>query len=112
MIDSALNHSLSKVVIPPGIYREAMKSNGVHLSISNAKNFSIFAYSVVMVCTSRSRAIAIDHSVNVSIYGLTVDYDPLTFTQGDIIDMGDGYIDVQIHIGYPVVAWDRVSITI
>ena len=35
-----------------------------------------------MMCTVRARAIDISQCVNVSIYGLIVDYDPLTFTQG------------------------------
>jgi hypothetical protein len=35
-----------------------------------------------MLCTVRARAIDITSCYNVSISGLVVDYDPLTFTQG------------------------------
>ncbi len=41
---------------------------------------------------------------NVVISGFTVDYDPLTFTQGTInaVDSTSGTIDLQLHDGYPL----------
>ncbi|MEI7677433.1 MAG: right-handed parallel beta-helix repeat-containing protein [Bacteroidales bacterium] len=102
-----------KIIIPPGIYRgNPEDGKDAHIVIRDAKNCQIIANGVIMICTSMERAITINNSRNVELQGITIDYDPLPFTQGDIvaIDSINGWLDVRIHAGYPVRAQARIDI--
>ncbi len=105
MIQDAIAANQPQVVIPPGTYR----GNAPFLKIE-ASNLEIIADGVTMVCQEHTRALEFVNCQNVTLRGLTIDYDPLTFTQGEIIEVGDGYVDVQIHEGYPVEPYSRIDI--
>ena len=113
IIADGLAGTESRLVIPPGIYRgEPATGKGAHIVIQGAKNREIIADGVTMICTTIERAITMSNCTNVVLQGLTIDYDPLPYTQGDIIaiDSTAGWLDVRIHAGYPVRAQARIDI--
>lgn len=107
----AVSSGQRTATIPEGVYRGQVEDN-VFITIEGAKNLTIEAENVFLVCEKLTRAIGISNAENLIIRGLTIDYDPLPFTQGTIIavDPNDTWVDVQIHIGYPSKAYDRIDI--
>ncbi|RYX84486.1 hypothetical protein EON83_10220 [bacterium] len=113
LIGDAVKSGQARVVIPRGVYRVSPVGNaGALITISKARNLEIVADGVTMVCTKRMRAIQINQSENLTLRGLTVDYDPLTFTQGKVVKIAEdkGWMDVKIDAGYPQIAFDRIVI--
>lgn len=106
IIRTAVNSHASQVIVPPGIYR----GQAPFLSLQNVSDLEIIADGVTMICETKVRALAINNCKNVKIKGLTIDYYPLTFTQGDIIAVTDTYVDVRIHTGYDVAPYSRIDI--
>jgi len=90
----------------------AIPNQFVHLRVANHSNIDIVADGVNMICTDFTRAIDFYGCSNLTLSGLTVDYDPLPYTQGDIVDVNpaEGWLDVKIHAGYPVRAQTRIDI--
>ena len=76
------------VTIPMGVYRGRVEDGTVFISIEGANNLTINAANVIMVCERLTRAIIINDCENLTIRGLTVDYNPLLFTQGTIVGVG------------------------
>jgi len=91
-----------RIVIPPGRYR-VQAERGSHLVFSGLTDVEIIAENVELVCTSTVRALLFEGCSNVTLRGLTVDYDPLPFTQGKIVAMAPdkSWIDFEIAQGYP-----------
>jgi hypothetical protein len=110
-ISRAVSSGQKRVVIEPGIYRGRTKEN-VFLSIKGAKDLEIDARGVIMICEKLTRAIAVNECEDLRILGLTVDYDPIPFTQGTIVevDAADKWMDVRIHEGYPLKPYSRLDI--
>lgn len=106
IIQVAVSNHDTQVVIPPGVYR----GKTPFLTIKNATNLSIVADGVTMLCETRARAVQIENCQNLTLKGLTIDYYPLTFTQGDIIAVGSNYVDVKIHAGYAVEPYSRIDV--
>ncbi|MDR1336323.1 MAG: right-handed parallel beta-helix repeat-containing protein [Tannerella sp.] len=106
LIQAAVSSHDARVVIPPGIYR----GPAPFLSLQNVSDLEIIADGVTMICETKVRALALNNCKNVKIKGLTIDYYPLTFTQGDIIAVTDSYVDVRIHDGYDVAPYSRIDI--
>lgn len=106
MIDQAISDKARTLTIPAGTYR----GKAPLLTIKDAVDLEIIADGVLMVCETQVRALAIENCKNLKLKGLTIDYDPLTFTQGDIINVGSNYVDVKIHKGYPVRPYSRIDI--
>ena len=90
------------IVIPPGRYRVQAERGG-HLVFSDLTDVEVIAENVELVCTSTVRALLFEDCTNVTIRGLTVDYDPLPFTQGRIIAMAPdkSWMDFEVAQGYP-----------
>jgi len=113
LLRTAVAQRQARVVIPPGVYRGAPEAGQrVHVYLRGARDLEILATGVTMVCTKQTRALGLDSCHNVTLSGLTIDYDPLPFTQGELtaLDRAAGWIDVRIHVGYPVRADTRVDI--
>lgn len=113
LITNAVKSGQPRLVIPPGVYRIGpQRDEGSIIHIRNARNLEIIADGVTMVCTKRMRAIMLEESENVTLRGLTLDYDPLTFTQGKVVAMAEdkGWLDVKIDAGYPHILYDRIVI--
>ena len=101
-LDEAIQKGEKRIVIPPGIYRVSPQKR-THLSFSDLKDVEIVADGVTMICTETTRAITISRCENLTIRGLTIDYDPLPYTQGRITEVAEDKtsMEVQILKGYP-----------
>ncbi|OXM14201.1 RICIN domain-containing protein [Paenibacillus herberti] len=95
------------VVIPPGTYRLAST-----ISIKNATNLTIIADGVNIVMTKLTQAFIVSGCTNLTVQGLTLNYDPLPFTQGKVIaiDPITRAIDVKLDAGYPRKPYSRIEI--
>ncbi|MBI4977235.1 MAG: right-handed parallel beta-helix repeat-containing protein [Spirochaetes bacterium] len=95
-----------EVTIAPGTYRLKPPSThgNVHVQLSNMTDFTVNAAGVTIVCTEVSTSFSLRNCTNVTVRGLTVDYDPLPFTQGEVtdIDKDDKWFDLALHEGYPL----------
>ena len=102
LIAAELAAGNKRIVIPHGRYR-VRAERGSHLLFSELTDVEIIAENVELVCTSTVRALFFDSCSNVTLRGLTVDYDPLPFTQGKIIAMAPdkSWIDFEVAEGYP-----------
>jgi hypothetical protein len=101
-IDGQLAAGVLDITIPTGRY-EVTPKDGFHLLFKNLKNVTINASGVEMVCTETTQAIGIQNCKNLTIRGLTVDYDPLPFTQGVIESISEDRKSHTIRIveGFP-----------
>lgn len=86
-IDSELASGKTEIVIPSTSSKRyrVRPRNKQHLLLEGLKGIRIIADNVEMVCTETTRAITIVDCSDVIIRGLTIDYDPLPFTQGKIV---------------------------
>ena len=101
-VDRAVAAGETRIVVPPGRYRVRPRDRQ-HLVLRDLKDVAIVADGVEMVCTETTRAISIDRCRNVSLRGLTIDYDPLPFTQGRIaaISPDKKAHEIELFEGYP-----------
>lgn len=101
-INQKLDAGKTNITIKPGQYR-VKPTGGVHLSFKNLNGITINATGVEMICTETTRAITIDNCQNLSIIGLTIDYDPLPFTQGRIVSISEDKMThiIELFDGYP-----------
>lgn len=101
LIAEQLAAGQKRVVIPPGQYRVTPK-NREHLRLEGLRDIEIIAHGAELICTETTRAITIEDCENLTIRGLTIDYDPLPFTQGRIVGR-DGHRTFTFEIidGYP-----------
>jgi hypothetical protein len=102
LITEQLASGNKQIVIPPGRYPVESTHEG-HLLFSNLKDIEIIAENVELICTSTNRAVLFDNCTNVTLRGLTIDYDPLPFTQGKISTMAPDkrWIEFEVADGYP-----------
>lgn len=102
MIEEAVERGDREIRIPPGRYYVQPK-NGTHIRLEGVENFTIDATGVEMVCSETTRAILIEDCENVAIRGLTIDYDPLPFTQGEIVEISEDRKShvIRIQEGFP-----------
>ncbi len=108
-IFSKLDSGVRDFKIPAGQYRLGMQNKSAILAFENLENVKIDASGVELICTDTIRAIKIVKCKNFALKGLTIDYDPLTYTQGKIVAISDDKSEHEIEIfdGYP----DADSIT-
>lgn len=96
----------NEVTIPPGTYRVTppAQHSSIHLYLTNMSGFTVNASGVTMLCSESCPSIRLDYCSNVIIRGITVDYDPLPFTQGTVtaIHTNDRDFDIALHDGYPL----------
>eukprot|EP00977_Amphora_coffeiformis_P002228 scaffold425_cov175-Amphora_coffeaeformis.AAC.87 len=90
------------IIVPPGTYR-VTPENQSHLTFVGVHDVTIVAYGVEMICTETTRAITIYQCNNFKILGLTVDFDPLPYTQGRItrLSASNTVHDIELFDGYP-----------
>ncbi|MBN8215146.1 MAG: right-handed parallel beta-helix repeat-containing protein [Spirochaetes bacterium] len=98
-----------EITWPKGRYRVSPGAANTHLSLSNLTGLRIQAAGVTLVCTEVKTALVLRSCTNVELSGLTVDYDPLHFTQATVVamDADDTGFDLKIHAGYPAIPMDE-----
>jgi len=107
-IDTELAAGKTRVTVPPGRYRVGPR-NREHLRLDGLSNVEIVADNVEMICTETTRALTIVDCTDVRLRGLTVDYDPLPYTQGRIVKLStDNTVhDIELFDGYPSAEYVR-----
>lgn len=102
IIDGALAEGKKHITIPPGRYGLTLE-NGVHLALENLSDITVDAAGAELVCNETTQAIRIRNCTNLTIRGLSIDYDPLPFTQGRIIEISEDRKSHTIEImdGFP-----------
>lgn len=112
LVREALKRGEKRIVIPPGIYRTDPEAGGELWNLTDIENVEIIADGVTLLGTKLMRAVSIHQCNGVTIQGLTVDYDPLPFTQGQVIAEAENgnHIDVRIHAGYPRKPYARIDV--
>lgn len=101
-IDAAVKAGTTHVRVEPGRYR-VKPQQSQHLVLRGLKNMVIDCTGVEMICTETTRALTIADCTNLTLSGLTIDYDPLPFTQGRITGLSpDKRVhEVTLFDGYP-----------
>ncbi|NDV61547.1 hypothetical protein G0Q06_03710 [Puniceicoccales bacterium CK1056] len=101
-IDQAVKSGQTMIKLPAGRY-ELAPVNGSHLRFAGLKDVTIDARDVEIVCTETTVAVNILNCKNLRIVGLTVDYDPLPFTQGRIVEIAEDRKShvIEITDGFP-----------
>lgn len=113
LVQKALQNGEKRIVIPPGVYRlEPAAGQGVLWTLRNVHDVEIIADGVTLIGTKLTRALMLDRCRSVTLQGLTIDYDPLPFTQGAIAAVAEdkSWIDIQIHPGYPRRPYSRIDL--
>ncbi|WP_367874568.1 hypothetical protein [Luteolibacter sp. Populi] len=112
-VTEAIKRGETRIVIPRGTYRLAPAGGDKSVwTLMNARDIVIEAHGVTLVSTRLTRALALHACSNVTIQGLTVDYDPLPFTQGQVAAVADdkSWIEVKLHAGYPRQPYARIDV--
>ncbi|MCM3626076.1 Ig-like domain-containing protein [Paenibacillus glycanilyticus] len=112
MVKQAIAENKSKLVIPPNTYRIGLKEGSVLLPIAGAHDLEIVADGVTVIGTTLTRAMEISNSSNVKIQGMTINYDPLPFTQGHVKAVASdlSYVDIELDAGYPRKLFSRLTV--
>lgn len=108
-IDDALAAGKNELTIQPGEYRLPVKPHRPQLLLKGVKDFTLIGEGVTVIAGSLDQALKLEDCQNVEIRGLTIDYDPLPFTQGVVVDMAEDntWADVKIDAGYPAAVEDK-----
>jgi parallel beta-helix repeat protein len=110
-IDKEISSGKKTIIVPKGTYR-VKPQNSQHLFFKNLKDITIIANNVEMICTETTRAITFENCTNVTLRGLTIDYDPLCFSQGEITKLSSdkSTIEFKLDDNYPDNLVERIEI--
>lgn len=113
LVADALKRGEKRIVIPPGTYRLTPPDGGKTVwTLRNVRDVEIIADGVSLISTKLTRAVEIANCSKLDLCGLTVDYDPLPFTQGKVITVAEdkSWIDVKLDSGYPRQPYSRIDV--
>lgn len=96
-INKELAKGKKEFIIPPGRYRVTPKGNK-HIVLKDLKDVTIIANGVELICTETVQALNISNCKNLKLVGLSVDYDPLPFTQGRIVEISKDKLNLTVDI--------------
>ena len=105
MIHDAIATKANSLRIPPGIYRIGPDASGkAHLLFQDLHDLVIDATGVELIMTNglKTALVAVYNCRNITLKGLTVDCDPVTFLQGKVAAMAPDrtWYDLQVDPGY------------
>lgn len=104
-LKAALERGEKRFAIPPGDYRFGPKKPE-NLRLDGVKDFTLEARGVTFWFEARQRidAVLVNDSARLTLRGLTVDYDSLGHTQGEVvaIDRAGKAFDIRIDPGFPL----------
>lgn len=107
-IDKAVAAGQRRIVIPPGRHR-VVPSKREHLRLQGLRDLEIIADGAELVCTQTTRAITIEDCEKLTLRGLTIDYDPLPYTQGRIVAVSDDTMVHEIELFEGYLGSDKIS---
>ena len=103
IINDAYASGAKEVTIEPGVYRIKTSPKGGHLNLDGFKDFTVNAEGVTLLLkTINTSAVMMNNCENVTVKGITCDFDKPTLFWGQIfnIDPDGFYMDVAIDPGY------------
>lgn len=104
MIDEAVAKGEREITIPRGAYRlQPQSGKGAHILLDHLSDFTVHAYDVVFLYQDfRVCGMRISHCYNVTVEGLSSDYEPNPHAQMKItyIDPNGEYVDGHIDEGF------------
>lgn len=113
LAEAAKSGRPSEVRFAPGVYFLKAETNDVSpmcLTVEGARNLLIEGSGAAFIVQSPDRGfLNIYKSTNVIVRNLSLDYDPLPFSQGFVKAVDDKSIDVEIDEGFPSLAETRFS---
>lgn len=83
-IDNEIAQGKSMITLPGGRIRLPEVSRNIHLDFQNLQNITILGNNTEIICTETLQGIRFLNCSNVKIQDLSIDYDPLPFTQAVI----------------------------
>lgn len=106
LIEEAVTARQKKVIIPPGVHRITPAANlgDTHVLFRNVHDLEIDGTDAKLIFTDPEKsAFSFDGVQGLTLKGFTIDYDPLPFTQGTIMTVGNNppSYDVKLDAGYP-----------
>ena len=92
----------SSINIPRGSYSLTLASGAYQFS--GLSNVTVEGNGSEIICDKQSMAFSISNCTNFKMSNLSVDYDPLCFTQGEIISVSSDHLTWKVKIcsGYPL----------
>ena len=113
LLETSLASGKKEIVLPPGRYRVTPK-NREHLALRGLRDRVIIADGVELVCTETTRALTIENCHNVTLRGLTIDYDPLPYTHARIEEISPDRSTLKVRVidGYPAAETSTGSLEI
>lgn len=100
-VENELQAGKKDITVPAGLYRVAPK-DGVYLRLKTLNGVTIDFTGVEFLGSVNTRMLEIEHCADLTLKGLTIDYDPLPFTQARIVEVDeDKNWTVKIIEGYP-----------
>ncbi len=105
LIQAAIEKGAERIKIPSGVYRipHREKKEQWHLIFKNARDLRIDATGVTFVFTNPAvGGMLLEDCHNVTLRGLTIQFDPLPFTQGTLVatDPEGLWYDLKLDDGY------------
>src|SRR5437868_3329932 len=79
------------------------------LVIKDARDVTIDGHGAQLVCHDFATLFWFQNCRGLTIRNLSIDYDPLPFTAGQMIAQGDGYVDLRIEPHHPLNAGLRAE---
>lgn len=96
-IDARISAGDTTIVIPPGRHLVTPR-NREHLRLEGLRDIVIEATGTELVCSETTRAITIHDCENLTLRGLTIDYDPLPFTQARILAISEDKTQLELEL--------------
>jgi hypothetical protein len=104
LIAKAVETHAQEVRIPPGVYRLAADPahNFSHLHFEGVHDLIVDATGVSLICTEVHKAscVSLYHCKNVTLKGLTIDCEPVAFTQGKVVEIAKDYYSLAVDPGF------------
>lgn len=104
LLDDAVRQGQKKIVIPPGSYRIAKR-----IKFSKLADFAIEGAGVTLVFPPEEVGFSFSGCSRLIIKGITIDCNPLPFTQATITKVTDdgACFEFEVHAGYPALTSNR-----
>lgn len=99
-INAAVTAGDTNVVLMPGRYYSNKTAR--HVDLNNISDLTIQAAGVTLIGQTPYRGFELQNCHNVTLNGLTLDYDPVLHVQGTIEAIGSNWLNLRVHEGYPI----------
>ncbi len=103
-VAAAISHLLASggqtLLFPLGVYRLS-PAGPAAISLSNRAGIEIDGQGSTLLMSKDSLCLSLDRCANVNVRDLTIDWDPLPYTQGTVSDSGIGWFEIHTDDGFP-----------